>query len=83
MKAKYRFSPRCYFSFYKIITASEVVCFSKVYHLCNFRTLVLFPPIKHVERVFKENGINRMPHGRLRYVAGLGRKKCTKIQNPV
>jgi len=66
MKAKYRFSPRCYFSFYKIIAASEVACSTKVYHLCNFRTFVLFPPIKHVEIVFKENGNNRILHGRLR-----------------
>lgn len=65
-----------------MIQASEVACFSKVYHLCSFRALVLFPGIKHVERVF-ESGINRTPHGRLRYVAGVGRKKCTKMQSLV
>ena len=72
MNTKYRFSPRCYFSFYKIIIASEFACFWKVYHLCNFRAFVLFPPTKHGERGFKEGGINRILCGRLRYVAGVG-----------
>jgi hypothetical protein len=66
MKAKYHFSPLCYFSFYKVITASEVACFTKVYHLCNFRAFVLFPPIKLVEIMFKENGNNSILHSRLR-----------------
>lgn len=72
MKTKYRFSPRCYFALYKVVTASEVTCFSKVYLLCNFRALILSPLIKHGERGFKDGGINRISRGRRRYIAYVG-----------